>query len=412
MNIFQNNLLRRTNIILIMSLVTTIVGNVFASGSAPPPPPSGSPLNGETWSDSVWCANGKVYTGDFNGDGYTDVICHSSDTGEKWIRLSDLNGHLGNIIQGGDQFCRSTDTARAQLNIGDLNYDGRDDLVCVGWLNRWTIDFASITGRFSRADWYGPVGIFPCFGTALVGDFDGDDKDDLFCSDRMGIDYAYNGYRGIDYEPGKDGALFCEPIWSGRGAYHFPVYFHVGDFNNDGRSDLLCTRARNDDGGIEDYQVLYADSDGSLLFNNIVKKSTNRRYKVGDFNGDGYDDLIYFTHGYAQIDFADINGHFEAIEFLSEYSNWCALWSMQIGDFNGDGRDDLVCAGNGYDNDLAIAYSNLSTPTPQCMPNCDGRQCGTDGCGGSCGNCGGGFTCSSTGGQCIPFTGCVGSNCP
>lgn len=32
-----------------------------------------------------------------------------------------------------------------------------------------------------------------------------------------------------------------------------------------------------------------------------------------------------------------------------------------------------------------------------CVPNCAGRQCGSDGCGANCGTCGGGATCSSAG---------------
>ncbi len=47
-----------------------------------------------------------------------------------------------------------------------------------------------------------------------------------------------------------------------------------------------------------------------------------------------------------------------------------------------------------------------------CAPNCDGRQCGDDGCGsgGTCGNCPSGLTCASDTGQCAPI--CGPQNCP
>ena len=45
-----------------------------------------------------------------------------------------------------------------------------------------------------------------------------------------------------------------------------------------------------------------------------------------------------------------------------------------------------------------------------CTPNCNGRNCGTDGCGGSCGSCGSGESCSNNGVcQCVPN--CAGKAC-
>ncbi|GEM_PF-2403853 len=43
------------------------------------------------------------------------------------------------------------------------------------------------------------------------------------------------------------------------------------------------------------------------------------------------------------------------------------------------------------------AYDDVSAV---CVPDCSGKDCGTDGCSGSCGSCAGGFTCSS--GSCVP----------
>ncbi|MBT9556692.1 MAG: hypothetical protein IV100_11720 [Myxococcales bacterium] len=37
---------------------------------------------------------------------------------------------------------------------------------------------------------------------------------------------------------------------------------------------------------------------------------------------------------------------------------------------------------------------------PVCVPKCDGRQCGSDGCGGSCGTCGAGESCNQRSGKC------------
>ena len=44
-----------------------------------------------------------------------------------------------------------------------------------------------------------------------------------------------------------------------------------------------------------------------------------------------------------------------------------------------------------------------------CLPDCDGKVCGDDGCDGSCGECGDGFNCET--GQCLCQPDCVGQNC-
>ncbi|WP_426730258.1 hypothetical protein [Myxococcus faecalis] len=45
-----------------------------------------------------------------------------------------------------------------------------------------------------------------------------------------------------------------------------------------------------------------------------------------------------------------------------------------------------------------------------CVPRCDGRQCGPDGCGGTCGSCGSGSNCSESG-ACVCVPQCQGKSC-
>lgn len=45
-----------------------------------------------------------------------------------------------------------------------------------------------------------------------------------------------------------------------------------------------------------------------------------------------------------------------------------------------------------------------------CLPDCDGRECGSDGCGGMCGECPQGKTCNAQTGKCLLCT-CNGREC-
>jgi hypothetical protein len=44
--------------------------------------------------------------------------------------------------------------------------------------------------------------------------------------------------------------------------------------------------------------------------------------------------------------------------------------------------------------------------TAPCTPDCQGRQCGDDGCGGTCGACGAGDSCAEADGKCVPSDAC------
>ena len=62
----------------------------------------------------------------------------------------------------------------------------------------------------------------------------------------------------------------------------------------------------------------------------------------------------------------------------------------------------------GFLNNLLIPirsfFEYLGIITQACMPNCNGKTCGNDGCGGSCGNCDLGQTCNFPTGQCIAMS--------
>jgi hypothetical protein len=56
----------------------------------------------------------------------------------------------------------------------------------------------------------------------------------------------------------------------------------------------------------------------------------------------------------------------------------------------------------------ATSY-DLAPSDRECVPSCEGKECGPDGCGGSCGKCAGGQPCINGRCQCIPA--CSGKEC-
>ena len=184
-------------------------------------------------------------TGDFNGDGYTDVLWqHDNGTVRDWLGQAD-GSFVGNI----DQVNILTGTDWHVRGTGDFNGDGRDDIL-------WQNDNGTIR------DWLGQA-------------------DGSFLSN---IDV-------VNFVPGAG--------WQIAG---------TGDFNGDGRSDIL---ARNTDGTITDW---LGQADGGFTDNSLIASqpvSTDLQVAgVGDFNGDGFSDVLFRdSAGALQTWRGDISGN-------------------------------------------------------------------------------------------------------
>ncbi|EDO43438.1 predicted protein [Nematostella vectensis] len=112
---------------------------------------------------------------------------------------------------------------------------------------------------------------------------------------------------------------FCAMIMSGS-------ELHIGDFNGDGRSDILC----HDHSGNK--WISYAQSNGG--FNNKIDwhKAMGWCYHQGsqlliaDINGDGRDDLLcHDANGYKWVALANCHGQFTSTQlprsFTLSYQN-------------------------------------------------------------------------------------------
>lgn len=148
------------------------------------------------------------------------------------------------------------------------------------------------------------------FTQLFQGDFNGDGKTDLF----YGYQYFHNGndyYQWyISYSTGKGFVTEFANVSAALGYNHGistnlsfsdftlnngqPLYF--GDFNGDGKTDIVNTRYGRIDLGFW-AEIYYSKGKGSFrreaLPSGIVDNQLNWRAIMGDFNGDGRYDLLY-----------------------------------------------------------------------------------------------------------------------
>lgn len=249
---------------------------------------SSGQYNGQDYLNlSNWCGHdtGKVFTGKFNNDSSTDLLCHDVTSGAKWVDYASSGQFAGTEWSTNANWC-SHDTG--ELHVGDFNNDGRDDLICHDTANGslW-VDYASSSGQFGGTDW-SKTGAWCSQPTRRfhIGNFDGVNGDDLLCHD------VSTGTKWLDYS--NSSGQFGGTDWSTSANWcgHPGGELFVGDFNGDNRDDLLCH------------------------------------------------DAVY---GYRWVDYASSSGRFEGTDFTSS-SNWCyGVGRVSVGRINNDARDDLLC---------------------------------------------------------------------
>ncbi|HEY6871380.1 MAG TPA: SpvB/TcaC N-terminal domain-containing protein [Geobacteraceae bacterium] len=150
-------------------------------------------LNGTwTWStgQKLWSnypATAQCITGDFNGDGISDLACYNS-TNMWWLIFSTGNGWADTaIVINGPSLAYPVSQlpVAAQCVTGDFNGDGITDIACTQGGYNWGL---ALSGHWQNQwfSWQGPPVPLPVTQTPIrdqcvVGDLNGDGKTDLAC---------------------------------------------------------------------------------------------------------------------------------------------------------------------------------------------------------------------------------------
>ncbi|MFE2866602.1 FG-GAP-like repeat-containing protein [Embleya sp. NPDC059259] len=253
---------------------------------------------------------------------------------------------------------------------GDFNGDGRADLLTVYNYGNDTSAFHTLIARPGGGynapfnAWTAHVGWMRYESTKWVtGDFNGDGRDDV-----AGL-YGYgDGSNRLFTFLAKPDGTFADGVDSayvGPGNWDWSkAVFLAGDFNGDGRDDTAMLY--DHDGGSTGAYTWTAKPDGT--FNNSFASWRSNpgnwywnsaKYVVGDYNGDGRDDIAgmygYYSGAVAfHTILARPDGGFDVPfeSWRTDPGNWD--WSrvkLTSGDYNGDGKADAAAMydyGNGH----------------------------------------------------------------
>lgn len=271
-----------------------------------------------------------VIAADFNGDGRIDLA--TADNGNVGLpgppAVSVL---LGN---GDGTFQPHLDSATAEgpfaLAAGDFNGDGKLDVATALYNDNTGSQVSVLLGK-GNGTFYPHVeyqaGSSP--NAVVVGDFNGDGKLDLVTEN------GDTGSGDINVLLGNGDGTFQSPVEYPAGAIPF-FGLATGDFNGDGHLDLAVVSQGNDS-----VSILLGNGDGSFRPPASYAVGVNPTgLALGDFNADGVLDLAVVERYGVAVMLGNGDGTFGAPSKFT--TGAVTLGPLTVGDFNGDGKLDMV----------------------------------------------------------------------
>lgn len=241
----------------------------------------------------------KLYPGDFDGDGAEEIL--GVDAGG-WMTLFHFDGNdwqwgwsnYGDPDAGGDIY-----SYRNQLTVGDFNGDDKDELLGSSPSSTWLTTF-----HFDGDDWhwgwsnYGNNsaggGITPYRNRLLAGDFDGDGKDEV-----LGVANSLIALFNFDSGNWQLGWSNYGNTAAGGGIYPYRNSLRVGQFDDDAKDEVI---------GLSSWATVFHFDDNDWRWGwstNGAKKfagwgyplESTHRFLIGDIDGDPSDEVLLTDTG-------------------------------------------------------------------------------------------------------------------
>ena len=240
--------------------------------------------------------------------------------------------------------------------VVDANRDGAPDVFAQSWSAGATIYFGDGRGGITR---YKKLST-PAQGYNDLesGDFNGDGLEDVVVLSGQGTTHAY-----VYYNDGSDDLSAPLDINPNPADYVTIGALGSGDFNGDGREDLVVMRDRT-------HVALYSqNASGGFQPPTILPSASDPNAIIGhDLDLDGRDDMVV-QHGGGPIGIylQGAGGLAAEVVTTGAYATWFNTQGLAAGDINGDTCPDTVSAN--YNSGLVVHFGNGCNAIPDLAAN-------------------------------------------
>lgn len=288
----------------------------------------------------------KTVIADFNGDGRNDIATFTNWTingADVVVMYQAADGTFNTFVS----FNSFTDLGLNSINdiaAGDLNGDGRIDLAVLGNPIAQPINSGPplvVLYQDSAGNLGSPVSVtvfsdpLAIGGRLAIGDMNADGRNDVV----VGGNPMMVVLQGSDGSLGTGtGSIFSLSTYSTFGGE-----LHIADMDADGDNDLVFQDGNKSIGILR--QTSPGVFGGSVEHYQVVTSYSNFFYTfaVGDVNGDGKNDVVALdpgNSGYLNIFLQNGSGTLDAPQLVTITSS--PLYGIEIADINKDGLNDIV----------------------------------------------------------------------